>query len=101
MYTNGEGVVQDYAEAAKWYRKAAEQGYARAQSALGFMYNTGYTPGEARTDPLRAEYRTIRDSLQQSPHRNQQLIALQWRSRAATVHFPHFRRSREVESGSV
>ena len=41
MYTNGEGVVQDHAEAAKWYRKAAEQGYARAQSALGFMYNTG------------------------------------------------------------
>src|SRR5271165_1671390 len=41
MYANGEGVVQDYAEAAKWYRKAAEQGYAQAQSALGFMYNTG------------------------------------------------------------
>lgn len=28
MYFNGDGVRQDYAEALKWYRKAAEQGYA-------------------------------------------------------------------------
>ena len=28
MYDNGEGVPQDYAEAAKWYRLAAEQGEA-------------------------------------------------------------------------
>jgi len=27
---NGEGVEQDYAEAVKWYIKAAEQGYADA-----------------------------------------------------------------------
>ncbi len=26
MYTNGRGVPQDYAEAMKWYRKAAAQG---------------------------------------------------------------------------
>ena len=26
MYANGHGVSQDYAEAAKWYRLAAEQG---------------------------------------------------------------------------
>ena len=26
MYSNGEGVPQDYAEAVKWYRMAAEQG---------------------------------------------------------------------------
>jgi tetratricopeptide (TPR) repeat protein len=31
----------DYAEAAKWYRKAAEQGYAMAQSQLGLMYYVG------------------------------------------------------------
>ena len=31
----------DYAEAVKWYRKAAEQGYAGAQSALGVMYYNG------------------------------------------------------------
>ena len=29
-YAKGEGVPQDDAEAARWYRLAAEQGYARA-----------------------------------------------------------------------
>ncbi len=38
---NGEGVPQDYAEAVRWYRKAAEQGYARAQVVLGTMYESG------------------------------------------------------------
>jgi uncharacterized protein len=28
MYDNGDGVIQDYAEAVKWYRLAAEQGNA-------------------------------------------------------------------------
>ncbi len=32
---------QDYAEAVKWSRKAAEQGNARAQFVLGTMYNNG------------------------------------------------------------
>ena len=41
MYTNGEGVQQDDTEAALWYRQAANQGFARAQSALGFLYNFG------------------------------------------------------------
>ena len=31
MYANGEGVPQDDAEAVKWSRLAAEQGYASAQ----------------------------------------------------------------------
>ena len=41
MYYNGEGVVQDYKEAVKWYRKAAEQGDADAQYNLGGMYKNG------------------------------------------------------------
>jgi TPR repeat protein len=41
MYTKGEGVPQDYAEAVKWYRKAADQGYAAAQFNLGFMCDKG------------------------------------------------------------
>ena len=41
MYDNGQGVVQDYAEAVKWYRLAAEQGYAQAQNNLGLMYRKG------------------------------------------------------------
>ena len=40
MYDNGEGVPQDYKTAVKWYTRAAEQGNARAQSNLGFMYGS-------------------------------------------------------------
>jgi TPR repeat protein len=32
MYENGQGVLQDYAEAVKWYRLAADQGVAAAQT---------------------------------------------------------------------
>ena len=39
MYSNGEGMPQDYQEAVSWYRKAAEQGDAGAQYNLGNMYN--------------------------------------------------------------
>ena len=41
MYFEGEGVQQDYAEAMKWYRKAAEQGHADAMILLGFMLEAG------------------------------------------------------------
>jgi TPR repeat protein len=41
MYHEGQGVAQDYAEAIKWYRLAAAQGYADAQFALGLMYDLG------------------------------------------------------------
>jgi hypothetical protein len=37
----GRGVPQDKSEAAKWYRRAAEQGNADAQRALGFCYDNG------------------------------------------------------------
>ena len=40
-YMNGKGVTENCAEAAKWYRQAAEQGHARAQSQLGLMYVIG------------------------------------------------------------
>jgi S1-C subfamily serine protease len=33
---------RDYATAVKWYRLAAEQGYAPAQSSLGALYNNGW-----------------------------------------------------------
>ncbi len=38
MYAQGRGVPQNYAEAARWYRKAAEQEIAGAQSSLGALY---------------------------------------------------------------
>ena len=41
MYANGEGVLKDDKAAVKWYRRAAEQGYADAQFNLGVMCHTG------------------------------------------------------------
>ena len=41
MYHNGDGVSQDKAEAAKWYRKAAEQGMDQARVNLGVIYERG------------------------------------------------------------
>ena len=41
LYATGEGVDQDYSEAANWYRKAAEQGHADAQINLGLLYSYG------------------------------------------------------------
>ena len=41
MYRQGHGVPQDYAQAAVWYRKAAEQGDAGAQFNLGTMCYSG------------------------------------------------------------
>ena len=41
MYRTGEGVPQDYGEAVKWFRLAADQGDASAQNNLGVMYEYG------------------------------------------------------------
>ena len=40
-YYDGRGVARDVAEAARWFKKAAEQGHAGAQTNLGLMYETG------------------------------------------------------------
>ena len=44
-------MLGDDAEAARWYRAAAEQGYAPGQGGLGYMY--AYGAGVER-DPVRA-----------------------------------------------
>ncbi len=41
MYEDGRRIPQDFAEAAKWYRRAAEQGDAGAKHALGSAYSMG------------------------------------------------------------
>lgn len=43
MYQKGVDACRkgQYAEAARWYRKAAEQGHATAQCNLGYMYDDG------------------------------------------------------------
>ena len=40
-YATGEGVAKDEAEAVKWFRKAADQNFARAQCSLGTCYANG------------------------------------------------------------
>src|SRR5438309_1716767 len=40
-YADGEGVAMDAGEAVKWFRKAGDQGYAKAQHRLGFCYHDG------------------------------------------------------------
>jgi len=41
MYAKGLGVLQDYKEAVKWYRKSAEQGNSEAEYNLGVTYAEG------------------------------------------------------------
>ena len=41
MYDEGRGVPQDYAEAARWFRLAADQGDAEAEYNLGVTYDEG------------------------------------------------------------
>jgi uncharacterized protein len=41
MYLSGQGVGQNFAEAAKWYRLAANQGNADGQNRLGTLYAVG------------------------------------------------------------
>jgi hypothetical protein len=41
MSFDGDGIEQDYGAAANWFRIAAEQGHAKAQHNLAFMYESG------------------------------------------------------------
>jgi uncharacterized protein len=41
LYRTGQGVAQDYREAAKWYLEAANRGNASAQFHLAMMYDKG------------------------------------------------------------
>jgi TPR repeat protein len=42
MFQQGKGMPVNYAEAAEWYRRAAEPGYAEAQHKLGTHYAEGW-----------------------------------------------------------
>ena len=42
LYEAGIGVSQDYAQAAFWYRKSAEQADSVAQVSLGYLYHEGH-----------------------------------------------------------
>ncbi len=53
MYEKGNGVSEDYSEAVRWYREAAEQGYATAQYNLGCMYYGGKGVSKDYTEAIR------------------------------------------------
>ncbi len=41
LYDNGQGVIQDYKQAAYWYEQAAKQGVASAQNNLALLHDKG------------------------------------------------------------
>jgi uncharacterized protein len=48
MYLRGEGVAKDYAQALRWFQKAAAQGHTGSRIKLGYMYAEGLgTPRDA------------------------------------------------------
>ena len=53
MHDNGNGVLKDDKQAVKWYQKAADQGFAKAQYNLGVLYANGI--GELK-DLSKAKY---------------------------------------------
>jgi len=52
-YQSGEGVKQDYAQAAGWFRKAAEGGNAPAMRQLGVMYGRGQEVPQSHSEEMR------------------------------------------------
>jgi TPR repeat protein len=54
LYVNGQGVSPDDAQAAVWYRKAAEQGYGPAELATAIAYR--YALGVAQDQKQAAEW---------------------------------------------
>ncbi len=53
MFKNGQGVAEDYAEAARLYSLAAAQGYAIAQYNLGVMFAKGQGVAKDRAEAIR------------------------------------------------
>jgi tetratricopeptide (TPR) repeat protein len=53
MYVYGEGVDQNYEEALKWYKKAANQGHGEASIMLGQMYYSGDGVAQNKKEALK------------------------------------------------
>ncbi|MES1256925.1 MAG: tetratricopeptide repeat protein, partial [Acidobacteriota bacterium] len=57
MYADGKGVPQNYAEAGKWWNKAAEGGHLLAASNLSMLYRGGAgVPGDAKLSAKWAKF---------------------------------------------
>jgi hypothetical protein len=53
MYFDGRGVPQDFVEAVKWFRLAADGGHAEAKNNLVAMYLKGQGVARSSTEALR------------------------------------------------
>jgi uncharacterized protein len=53
MYDNGERLQEERAEPAQWYRRAADQRLAEAQTKLGILYDSGEGVQEDDTEAAR------------------------------------------------
>ena len=53
MYADGDGVPEDYGEAVKWYRLAADQGHAPASFILDLRYDTGLGVPKDHDEPAK------------------------------------------------
>jgi TPR repeat protein len=93
LYANGLGVIEDDKEAVKWYTKAAEQGYASAQTNLAdYLINEDYFINWVDADMwyskaaeqgyLRAQYNFA--IMHQQSHLLQDItVAVKWFTKAA------------------
>jgi TPR repeat protein len=52
MYVRGEGVPLDYAEAARLFKKSADQGNPEAQLSLGLLYYNGWGVEQNREEAI-------------------------------------------------
>ncbi len=82
-FANGKGVSEDHAQAAEWFRRAAEQGFrnalkelgkaaqqgdAKAQSALGYLYLNGKGIGKDAKQASDWFYQAIMNSARIPKH---------------------------------
>jgi uncharacterized protein len=61
LYANGQGVEQNFYEAAKQYRQAGEQGHAGAQVNLGSLFENCYGNGPCNSEAAADWYRRAAD----------------------------------------
>ena len=66
QYYSGSGVRQDYAEAAKWYHKAADLDFVPAQKKLARMYSEGLGVAKNPNESLKWEMKVLSEQQKES-----------------------------------
>ncbi len=80
-YDQGEGgVAKDLVEAAKWFRKSAEQNYAKAQYNLGVCYDNGQAVAKDQAEAAKW-YRKAAEQNMAEGSIQSRILLLSWRRR--------------------